>query len=72
MIENIKARLFSVRFNIWTEKIDPNSRDQEWYYNGQLYFGHPCFTFFLSGQNSWFKDSHNNPINQNKATYDNQ
>ena len=60
MIENIKARFVAVKFNIWTEKIDPSRKPDgflagEWYANGKLYYGHPLFIFFESSHNSWFQ-----------------
>jgi hypothetical protein len=61
MIENLKARFKAVKYNIWTEQIDPKRKADsfisgDWYYNGKLYYGHPLFIFFLSSQNTWFKD----------------
>jgi hypothetical protein len=65
MIENLKARLKAQKFNIWTEKIDPNRKPNfwiigDWYANGKLYYGHPLFIFFESGQNTWFLDNPKN------------
>lgn len=46
MIQNIKARLGAKRFNIWTEREDPNCKSSFWIYNNQIYVGHPLFIFF--------------------------
>jgi hypothetical protein len=50
MIENIKARLFAKRFNIWKEKIDVNDKEGYFIYNKQIYFGNRFFIFFKSYQ----------------------
>lgn len=62
MKENIKARLFCKKFNIWTEQIDPKRKSDwflagDWVYNGTLYYGHPLFIFFKSAQNQWYKNN---------------
>ena len=62
MIENIKARLYAKKFNVWTEKIDTKRKADsffggDYYYNGTIYYGHPLFVFFESNHNSWFKKS---------------
>jgi hypothetical protein len=54
MLENIKARLFAKRFNIWTEREDPNSKEGYWVYKNNIYMGHPLLIFFKSSQNQWF------------------
>jgi phage terminase large subunit-like protein len=65
MFENLKARFVAKKFNIWTEKLDPNRKadswlgNGEWYANGKLYYGHPLGIFFLSAQNDWFKGLEN-------------
>ena len=59
MIENIKARFYSKRFNIWTEKVDPNNREGYYIYNGKIYFGNRWFIFFESCQQlfgNWFNN----------------
>jgi len=68
MIENIKARFKAQKYNIWTEQVDPKRKADnffcgDWYFNGNLYYGHPLFIFFISSQNEWFKDKykHNQP-----------
>lgn len=50
MIDNIIARFRSKRFNIWTEQIDPTSKDGYYFYNGKIYFGNKWFVFFESAQ----------------------
>jgi hypothetical protein len=50
MIENIKARLFAKRFNIWKEEIDVNDKEGYFIYNKQIYFGKRFFIFFKSNQ----------------------
>lgn len=50
MIENIKARLFAKRFNIWKEEIDVNHKEGYFIYNKQIYFGNRFFIFFKSNQ----------------------
>ena len=55
MIENIKARFKAKRFNIWTEKIDPNNREGYFFYKGKIYFGNRWGVFFESYQ-ILFKD----------------
>jgi len=60
MWENIKARMFAKKYNIWTEEIDPNRKSDififgDWIYKDTLYYGHPLFTFFESFHNRWYK-----------------
>jgi len=60
LIENIKARIYAKKFNIWTEEIDPKRKPDgfasgDWVYNGTLYYGHPLGVFFESHQNDWYK-----------------
>ncbi len=50
MIENIKARLYAKRFNIWTEKVDPSNREGYFIYKDKIYFGNRWFVFFESCQ----------------------
>jgi hypothetical protein len=50
MIENIKARFKSKRFNIWTEEIDLNNSEGYFIYNGHVYFGNRFGVFFKSSQ----------------------
>jgi hypothetical protein len=50
MIENIKARLFAKRFNIWKEEIDANDKEGYFIYNKQIYFGNRFFVFIKSNQ----------------------
>jgi hypothetical protein len=62
IIENIKARFFAKKFNIWTEKIDKNRKPDtlisgDWIYNGKLYYGNRWFIFFLSAENNWYKSN---------------
>lgn len=54
MIENIKARFRAEKYNIWTEQLDHNCKDKNWYANGKLWYGHPLFVFFESAKNNWF------------------
>lgn len=65
MIENIKARFGSKKFNIWTEKEDKNRKADSllgsyYVYNGTIYFGSPFFIFFKSNQNIWYKQNKTN------------
>lgn len=65
MIKNIKARFAAKKYNIWTEKIDPDRKPDgflcgDWYANGKLYYGHPLFLFFVSFQNRWYKERYPN------------
>lgn len=55
LIENIKARIYAKKFNIWTEEIDPKRKPDafisgDWIYNGVVWYGHPLFIFFKSSQ----------------------
>jgi len=50
MIENIKARFKSKRFNIWTEEIDLNNSEGYFIYNNHMYFGNRFGVFFKSSQ----------------------
>jgi hypothetical protein len=50
MIENIKARLFAKRYNIWKEEIDSSHKEGYFIYNDVIYFGNRFFVFFVSYQ----------------------
>jgi hypothetical protein len=50
MIENIKARLFAKRYNIWKEEIDSTHKEGYYIYNDVIYFGNRLGVFFISGQ----------------------
>jgi hypothetical protein len=55
LIENIKARVYAKKFNIWTEEIDPKRKPDtfisgDWIYKGQVWYGHPLLIFFKSAQ----------------------
>lgn len=50
MTENIKARIFAKRYNIWQEKIDANDKDGYFIYNKKIYFGNRFFVFIKSNQ----------------------
>lgn len=52
MFKNIKARFGAKRFNVLTEREDPNSKGPFWIYNGEIYVGHPLFIFFKSESKS--------------------
>lgn len=61
IIANIRARLTAQPFNIHTEEID-YSRPMDIFLLGDwladdsnLYYGHPCFVFFISAQNAWWQ-----------------
>ena len=59
LIQNIKARIYAKKFNIWTERVDKNRKPDtfmsgDYIYKGQLYYGNRFFIFFYSAQNSWF------------------
>ena len=61
MFENIKARIYGKKFNIWTEKIDENRKSDnlfggDFLYNKTIYYGNRFFIFFKSSHNSWYKD----------------
>jgi hypothetical protein len=72
MLENIKARLFGKKYNIWTEKIDPNRRADtllggDFVYNGTIYYGNRYFVFFESHQNSWFRKAETPHVIENES-----
>lgn len=60
MIKNIKARFTAKKFNIYSEKVDPNRKADgflsgDWLSkDGIIYYGHPAFIFFRSCQNDWW------------------
>lgn len=64
IIENIKARIYAVPYDISREEITNYPPTEDWYYNGKLYYGDKWGVFFLSNHNIWFEKSPNNPINQ--------
>lgn len=65
IIRNIKARLSAKPFNIYTEEIDYKRDGYDWLAgDGKLYYGKRWFVFFESHQNSWWKNSPNNQLNQ--------
>jgi len=60
MIENIEARLFAKKFNIYTAKIVDKGNNGYFLYNGKIYYGNRFLSFMLSHQNDWYgKYSHN-------------
>lgn len=71
MIKNIKARLTAKKFNVWTGKIDPKRKADnflagDWIAkDGLLYYGHPLFIFFKSCHNSWRKLENSQPKTDN-------
>jgi len=68
--ENVKARIYADRFNIWTERVDKNRKADlrifgEFLYNGTLYYGNRFLFFFKSAHNSWYKGFKHLNNNQN-------
>lgn len=56
MIENIKARLFANKFDIYRECIVEKDNDGYFIYNNIIYYGSRFGVFFKSEQNNWYKD----------------
>jgi len=66
MIENIKARIYCKKYNIHTGQIDANRKEDcilgvlsgYYIYNNVIYYGNRFIYFFVSAQNSWYKQKH--------------
>lgn len=66
LIRNLKARIYCKKFNVWTCKLDPkrkpdNFMSGDFYFDGEIFYGNRFFVFFSSNQNYWYKDVKNKP-----------